>query len=265
VSRDDDLQRIAEALEAAKATLSSFAADPKTVETKAQGDPVTAADRAVNQLLLDRLPLKGEGWLSEETTDDPSRLRAHRVWIVDPIDGTKEYIEGIPEWSVSIGLVEGGLAVAGGICNPVTGETVLGSRETGVFLNGQPVQPRSCARVTDALVLASRTEVSRGQWDQFQKMPFTIRPVGSVAYKLACVAAGLADATWTLMPKHEWDVAAGVALVSAAGGVVKTLEGRVPQFNRPKPLLDGLLAFSSASYDLLADYARVRVPNRQES
>jgi myo-inositol-1(or 4)-monophosphatase len=92
------------------------------------------------------------------------------------------------------------------------------------------------------VVLASRSEVKRGEWEQFQGKNFEVRPTGSVAYKLACVAAGLADATWTLTPKHEWDVAAGVALIQSAGGFTGTLDQSPLLFNNRKPTLTGLLA-----------------------
>ena len=92
------------------------------------------------------------------------------------------------------------------------------------------------------MVLASRSEVKRGEWESFRRKDFEVKPVGSVAYKLALVAAGLADATWTLVPKHEWDIAAGVALLQAAGGDVYSLEGEPPSFNQKNPLLSGLIA-----------------------
>jgi len=96
-------------------------------------------------------------------------------------------------------------------------------------------------------VLASRSEVKRGQWMHLENAPFSVKPVGSIAYRLACVAAGFADATWTLDPRHEWDVAAGAALVLAAHGDVKTLDGNPLEFNRPIPCVAGLVAFSQAS------------------
>ena len=93
-----------------------------------------------------------------------------------------------------------------------------------------------------AVVLASRSEVRRGEWDAFRNVAFTVRPTGSIAYKLALVAAGLADATWTLTPKHEWDIAAGVALVHAAGGFVECLDKSAPTFNNRSPRFSGLIA-----------------------
>ena len=241
--RTADLERIKNALEEAARVAASFT--PEQLDTKQKGGrgPVTAADHAVNELLLGTLPGPDEGWLSEETADELSRLDRHRVWVVDPIDGTLEFVEGIPEWCVSIGLVEDGKAVAGGICNPATGELFLGSLETGISLNGEALPVPVPRLGGERLVLASRSEVKRGEWADYENRGFTIRPMGSVAYKLARVAAGLADATWTLVPKHEWDVAAGAALVKAGGGSVRTLDGSEPVFNCRKPKLSGLLAF----------------------
>jgi myo-inositol-1(or 4)-monophosphatase len=213
-------------------------------EFKNGGDPVTLADRAVNELLLRLLPRNGEGWLSEESQDDPSRLNKRRVWVVDPLDGTKEFVAGIPEWCVSVGLVEDGRAVAGGVANPTTSEVFLGSVEGGFYVVGNR-KPKPDRPAGDrAIVLASRSEVSRGQWEHLENASFAVQAVGSVAYRLACVAAGFADATWTLDARHEWDVAAGVALVLAARGEVKALDGNPLVFNRPIPRFEGMVAFS---------------------
>lgn len=240
--RDEDLQRIQQALERAGRILGDFSAGEVAHRVKSGGDPVTEADTAVNDALLAELPRPGEGWLSEETVDDAGRLGKERVWVVDPLDGTREFVEGIPEWSVSIGLVEDGRAVAGGIAIPSRDLTVVGSRETGVRANGAPASTRGLDGLKGVEVLASRSEVRRGEWERFDGAPFSVIPMGSVAAKLALVAAGLADATWTLVPKHEWDVAAGTALVTAAGGEVWLPNGAPPRFNQRKPLFRGLLA-----------------------
>jgi myo-inositol-1(or 4)-monophosphatase len=241
-SSAETLLRIREALQAAVNAVSRFVPGKVKADYKPGHDPVTEADRVANEVLRDILIQEGEGWLSEESVDDKQRLGKERVWVVDPLDGTREFVAGIPEWCVSVALVEQGRAVAGGICNPATAELILGSREAGVTLNGQAVQASQRESLAGALVLASRSEVKRGKWDRFRGAPFTIRPVGSVAYKLALVAAGLADATWTLVPKHEWDVAAGVALVEAAGGFVNDPKSASVQFNSASALLSGLVA-----------------------
>ena len=236
------LQRIAAALEAAREILNRFTAGAIEAEYKVGHDPVTEADKAVDAALHRELLREGEGWLSEESVDDPSRLERSRVWVVDPLDGTREFVAGIPEFCVSIAMVEDGIPVAGGICNPVTNEIFIGSRESGVTYNGKPAQPSQRKQLNGAMVLASRSEVKRGEWKQFESSNFKIRPMGSVAYKLALVSAGLADITFTLVPKNEWDVAAGAALVESAGGFVRTLDNRPLRCNHPNPLLSGLLA-----------------------
>jgi myo-inositol-1(or 4)-monophosphatase len=238
----DILQRIEAALEAARVVFARFTPGAIETEYKIGHDPVTEADRAVDAVLRENLLRDGEGWLSEESVDDPSRLGKSRVWVVDPLDGTREFVAGIPEFCVSIGFVENGRPVAGGICNPATKETIIGAIDSGVSYNGKPARPSQRTMLKGSLILASRSEVKRGEWQQFQSGDYQIRPMGSVAYKLALVSAGLADITFTLTPKNEWDVAAGAALVESSGGFVSTLENTPLQCNRQNPLLSGLLA-----------------------
>jgi len=236
------LERIRAALEASRAVFARFTPGAIETEYKMGHDPVTEADRALDAVLRRELLRDGEGWLSEESVDDPVRLQRSRVWVVDPLDGTREFVKGIPEFCVSIGFVEDGRPVAGGIFNPATNETFLGSIDSGVTYNGEPSQPSQRTNLEGALVLASRSEVKRGEWKPFENGPFKIKAMGSVAYKLALVSAGLADITFTLTPKNEWDVVAGAALVRSAGGFVSTLEKTDLIANRRDPLLSGLLA-----------------------
>jgi myo-inositol-1(or 4)-monophosphatase len=238
----DILKRIQAGLEASRAVFGRFTAGAIETEYKIGHDPVTEADRALDAVLRKELLRDGEGWLSEESVDDPIRLQRSRVWVVDPLDGTREFVKGIPEFCASIGFVEDGRPVAGGIYNPATDETFLGAIDSGVTYNGKPAQPSQRTTLDGALVLASRSEVKRGEWKPFENTELKIRPMGSVAYKLALVSAGLADITFTLTPKNEWDVVAGAALVLSAGGFVSTLEKTALNANRRDPLLSGLLA-----------------------
>lgn len=242
MNRSDDLARIAKALAQAAEIARSVSKGDLQAQVKAGGDPVTKADLEINDALRAILPQPGEGWLSEETKDSDDRLDKKRVWIVDPLDGTKEFIQQIPEYAISICLVEDGRPVAGGICNPATNELIMGSLETGVTLNGRPVSMSSRTSLGGARVLASRSEVKRGQWKIYEGKGFEVVPMGSVAYKLARVAAGLEDATWTLDPKNEWDIAAGVALVQAAGGEIWVPGDRKLLFNQKDPLFPGVIA-----------------------
>ena len=238
----DDLDRIRRALDTAGPILRDMAARDLTVERKAGGDPVTEADLAVDTVLREQLWRDGEGWLSEETVDDRARLDRERVWIVDPLDGTREFVTGIPEWCVSVGLVIDGEAVAGGIFNPMTGLHVVGAVGRGCWSSGVPCTVRDGSTLEGIEVLASRSETKRGEWNRFADDVFTVTPTGSVAFKFAVIAAGETDATWTLVPKNEWDVAAGVALVRAAGGDVVLKDGTEPTFNREDTLFPGLIA-----------------------
>ncbi len=230
-----DVDRIQAALGAAEAELARHLGGPIAYTEKAGHGPVTAADHAVDALLREMLPEPGEGWLSEETADHPARLSCRRVWIVDPIDGTRSFVAGRPEYAVSVALVEDGVPVLGGVANPRSGLRVVGGPGVGLFVQGA-VQLPFAAGPDRLRVLASRTEARSGAWDRWLATgEVDLLPISSIAYKLALVAVGAADATWTVWPKSEWDVAAGVALVRAAGGSVWAPGADAPRFNQPRP------------------------------
>jgi myo-inositol-1(or 4)-monophosphatase len=254
------LGRIQSALEASRAVFARFTPGAIETEYKVGHDPVTEADRALDGVLRKELLREDEGWLSEESVDDPIRLQRSRVWVVDPLDGTREFVKGIPEFCVSIGFVENGRPVAGGIYNPATDETFLGTIDSGVTYNGKPSKPSQRTNLQGALVLASRSEVKRGEWKAFENAAFTVRPMGSVAYKLALVSAGLADVTFTLTPKNEWDVVGGAALVESAGGFVSTLDKKEFTANHRDPLLSGLLASGPFLKDKLLALVEPHLP-----
>ena len=237
-----ELDRLESALDAATEMASHFDHQSVAVETKSGGSPVTEADHALDELLRNLLPRGNEGWFSEETKDDGKRLQCSRVWVVDPIDGTRDFINGGVEWSISIGLVIDGVAVLGGVSAPRLGVTVLGGPQVGLTRNGAAVAPARKVPLLGARVLASRHEIKKGDWEAFDTEPFSIRPVSSIAWKLAQAAVGDAEATWTLRPKHDWDIAAGVALCEAAGMMVRLSNGRLPQLNTKNALVPGVIA-----------------------
>ena len=227
-----DLARAEQALHEALALADSHARSGLKVEYKDGGSPVTEADRAIDSMLRETLPEPGDGWLSEESLDGLERQDCRRVWVVDPIDGTRSYVAGRSDYSVSIGLLLDRVPVLGAIGSP-DGVRVVGARGHGVRVEGTPGTPWSGPSERLRL-LASRSEVRRGDWQHLTSRA-SIHPVGSVAYKLALVAAGFADATWTMYPKHEWDVAAGAALVLAAGGDIWLPRGGHMLWNRKRP------------------------------
>jgi myo-inositol-1(or 4)-monophosphatase len=259
-SREADLHRISSTLSLVAQLVSRTDKNALSVSHAKNGDPVTSLDREINQLILDTLPNQKEGWLSEESRDDLLRLQCRRVWVIDPIDGTRELIEGIPEWSVSIGLVEEQRVVAGGVLNPCTGEMFLGSAETGLKVSQLASPGTGSESKNNACILVSRREYGEGKWRSEEEHSLKVTPVGSIAYRLARVAAGYAGATCTFEPRNEWDVAAGVALIHACGGTVQTASGSPIPFNSRVPRLDTFCAFSRhcspAVHRILAAYPK---------
>lgn len=212
------------------------------IERKANNDLVTAADLQANEVLKKALMghFPDDGWLSEESVDDESRLSKRRVWVVDPIDGTIEYAHGIPEYAVSVALVEQGEPILAAVYNPVTQELFHAVKGKGAWLNDVAIRCDTAISRESLCLLASRSEDKRGEWDRF-KQQHQVKIVGSIAYKLALVAAGKADATFSLGPKSEWDIAAGVLLVNEAGGLAVNQRRQSFVFNQRNVLVDGIV------------------------
>lgn len=228
---------------AAGAAIMKFYRASFEVTDKKPDNPVTDADFAADTLLEKQLAarLPAAGWLSEETVDNPERLDKKYVWVVDPLDGTKEFVMGIPEFSVSVALVEDGQPVLAVIYNPAADELYYAERGGGVFYNGRPAAVSERGQLQGAEVDASRSERKRGEFEPFEELVH-IRTLGSIAYKLARIAAGQADATWSRGPKNEWDICAGTLLVQEAGGLCVNLDDEPFSFNRPKTLVNGVIA-----------------------
>lgn len=236
------------------------------VKDKAPDNPVTEADLASDTLLKERLLalLPEAGWLSEETRDNPDRLDKKYLWCVDPIDGTKEFIMGIPEFTISVALVEDGLPILAVIYNPDTKELYHAAKGEGFYFN----EERHCAsertELSGATIIdASRSERKRGEFAPFED-DMTIRTMGSVAYKLARVAAGQCDATWSRGPKNEWDICAGVLLVQEAGGVAVDLSNRPMTFNQSHPKVNGIIADNGHLHEAVVAALAPHGPARKE-
>jgi myo-inositol-1(or 4)-monophosphatase len=207
---------------------------------KSADNPVTLADLEADKAIADRIgaTFPEDAILSEETIRKDSRLEKSRVWIVDPMDGTKEFTKRIPEFAVSIALTEDGEPVVAAIHNPAADVTVWATRGGGTFRDDQRVSVSDCAQLADAVVIASRTEISRDQFAPYEGWFQEIRPVGSIAWKLACVACGDGDLNISVAPKNEWDVCAGDLLVREAGGIYVDFETATRRYNQPNPLID---------------------------
>lgn len=214
------------------------------VQEKSKNNPVTTADLEANRVIRETIHASypQDGWLSEEDADNTKRLSNSRVWVIDPIDGTKEFIEGVPQFAVSIGFVVDGRAKVAVVYNPPKQRFYKAAAGHGAFLNDKPIQVTSRQEVNGAKLLVSRSEPQR----KFQVFVdrCEIKPVGSIAYRLAKVAGGDGDATLTFRNIHEWDICAGVLMVEEAGGKVVDGDGNPLLFNRETPKHRGVVATS---------------------
>ncbi|MFK7801035.1 MAG: 3'(2'),5'-bisphosphate nucleotidase CysQ [Anaerolineae bacterium] len=233
------------------------------VEEKSPDNPVTEADKAADTYLKSALLslLPEAGWLSEETVDNPERLEKELVWIVDPLDGTKEFVMGIPEFSVSVALVKNREPVIAAIYNPITDEMISAYKNGGLNKNGHSVSGSTRPELEGATIDASRSERKRGEFEPFEDR-FKIITMGSIAWKLARTGFGAADATWSRGPKHEWDICAGVLLVKEGGGQCVDLDGKEFEFNQSWPKVNGIIA---ASDQLYPDVFKLLEPHRSSA
>jgi myo-inositol-1(or 4)-monophosphatase len=221
---------------------------------KSKDNPVTAADLEADRIIAEHLraAFPADAILSEETVDSLDRLKNPRVWIVDPMDGTKEFTKRIPEFAVSIALTFEGTPVVGVIHNPLAAVTVWARQGAGTFRDGERVRVSACDDLSQSTVVASRSEIGRGEFEPYEGWFKQLEPMGSIAWKLAVVASGSADATnadlnISVAPKNEWDVCAGDLLVREAGGRYVDFHGDPRVYNQEKTLIDCYMAAGSAS------------------
>ena len=218
--------------------------------------PVTAADYEADQYLAKFLggEFPHDGWLSEETVDTSDRLEKKRVWIVDPLDGTKEFIKKLPEFCVSIGLVEDSIPVVGVIYNPISDEMFYAQKNKGAFLNANQIKISNVQDIKDASIVVSRSEHAKGLWNDYKSHFSSIKSIGSIAYKLGLAASSLYDITATVAPKNEWDICAGDCIINEAGGVMKKINGENILYNQKKTLVtDPIIATNSMLFDSISD------------
>lgn len=205
------------------------------VRKKLDGTPLTRADVLANQYLYEELSrlLPGAAWLSEESAQDLGRLDRTWVWLVDPLDGTKEFARDVPEFAVSVALIHEHRVVLGGVVNPITGEGGMGTVYGEACFWGLPPSAARAGTLLEATACISRTEVEDGTVIPFKGIVGTTRPVGSVAYKLLRVAAGLEDLTFSVQHKSEWDIGGGIGLLHSVGKVYRRFDEQPVLFNQP--------------------------------
>ena len=208
--------------------------------TKDKDSPVCEADIAANELLHERLSGEGFGWLSEESVDDDRRLAARRVWVIDPIDGTRAYLAGLPDWTVSAALVEDGRPVAAAVYAPVAGEMFTAAAGGGAWCNGAAITATLGQSLDGARLSGPRSYLERLQAAS-PSIVATPR-VRSLALRLTRVAQGTVDAALATGNSHDWDLAAADLLVHEAGGLLTTFAGHGLVYNRASPVHEPLVA-----------------------
>lgn len=242
---DRDLDLIVDAAHAAgKIALEAFGSQLKSWDKGGNAGPVTEADLAIDKMLSETLlaARPDYGWLSEETEDAPDRLGHKRVFVVDPIDGTRSFIEGARDWGHSIAVVEDDQVIAGAVYMPKHDTLYTATLGGGAFRDGEPIKVGDCACCSDATVLCSKANMAESYWSSGTPPPFTRTFRSSLAYRLCLVARGRFDGMLTLRPTWEWDVAAGTLIVTEAGGCVRDAAGQPPRFNQPHAQIPGLIA-----------------------
>ena len=222
--------------------------------SKGSAGPVTEVDLAIDKLLKERLLAARPtyGWLSEETPDGPERLSCETIFVIDPIDGTQAFIANEPEYTISIGLVHKGEAVAGAVYNPATREMFVGARGHGMWRNGEPCTASARETIKGAHMIGRREFFISSRWPD-PWPPVHVRTIHSIAYRLALVASGRQDGVILVGPKNHWDIAGGAALVLAAGGRVSDPWGNAIPYNTPEARAPGMVASGAALHPLLIE------------
>ena len=218
---------------------------------KEGGSPVSEADLAVDKYLRETLlaARPDHGWLSEETTDDPARLKARRVFVVDPIDGTVAFLKQKPHFTICAALVEDGRPIAACVYNPIAEECFTAVTGGGAQMNGEPIHPSDRDRIEGCRMLGPKSNFTG--WPEME-----ISSYSSIAYRVALVAAGRHDAMVSLTVKHDWDLAAADLIVQEAGGLLSDEAGEKLVYNRPVPSQRASIAAGPRLHALLL--ARLR-------
>ncbi|MDO9459285.1 MAG: 3'(2'),5'-bisphosphate nucleotidase CysQ [Alphaproteobacteria bacterium] len=245
------------AREAGALAMTYFGADYAKWE-KSRDNPVTEADFAVDLLLRQRLQAfgSGYGWLSEESVDDNSRRTARRVWVVDPIDGTRAFIRGQPHFAVCIALLEDGRPISAVIFNPATDELFEASEGGPALLNGVRVQVSAKDKLQDARMLASKGVFQHERWtNPWPAMHVESR--NSIAYQVALTASGHFDGCMNLWGAYDWDLAAADLILRSAGGHITDHTGAALRFNQDTLRHPSIVAANPALHGLLLERLQV--------
>lgn len=226
---DEDLALLRDAARQAGVIAFSYFGNNPQVWMKGGTSPVSEADHAADAYLRETLlaARPDYGWLSEETADDPARLSARRTFVVDPIDGTRGFLEGQRTWCVSVAVVESGRTLAGVLECPAMHETYWALPGEGAFKNGRRIGVRKPGQMAEIAGPKPMVDLMPADWrSRLKRAPYS----PSLAYRLAMIADGALDATFVKPNAHDWDIAAADLILREAGGELLDGHGRAPLF-----------------------------------
>ena len=248
-SYEADLELIIRAVkEAGQIARDGFHAAKSDVWDKEQNHPVTQTDIDVNDYLNAFLcgARPDYGWLSEETKDDQSRHQCTRTFVIDPIDGTRAFIDRTPNFVISVAVIEDGLPIIAAIYNPLKEELYTAQIGAGAFLNQNKITASQCSQIEGCHMIGYPRKFRRLGWPEMN-----VSIANSMAYRMCLVASGEADAAVTFTPKSDWDLAAAILITSEAGGITTTLNGNTIRFDKKKTTNRGVICAGSALHPLL--------------
>jgi myo-inositol-1(or 4)-monophosphatase len=224
--------------------------------TKGQDSPVSEADIAVDEFLRQRLTREGYGWLSEESKDDRTRLDFARLFIVDPIDGTRSYLKGRADWSIVAAVAEKGRPIAAAIYAPVEDELFLAAAGQGATRNGVTIRASSGATLAGARIAGPKKTLE--QLSAIDPLMIHEPKIFSLALRIARVAEGRIDAALASMNASDWDLAAADLLVHEAGGAMTNFAGEALVYNLHDPVHGAILAAGRDRHEVMLDLVRKR-------
>lgn len=246
-TRDNDIALAAEiAGNAGRIAMAHFGQSPAKWQ-KDDGSPVSAADMAVNAYLKGVIAAArpDDGWLSEECADTDARLQRRRVWVIDPIDGTRDFLARRTGWAVSVALVEDGAVVAAVLNAPAQGRLYAASAGRGATLNGKRLAVSGLGALQGVRLPIDQANLNASYWPSPWPGVAVAKP-NSLALRMAMLAADEADAWLEGRSVAEWDVAAASLILAEAGGTVSDRHGAALAFNQPRPVVHGLAAATPA-------------------
>jgi myo-inositol-1(or 4)-monophosphatase len=237
--RERDLELLTDAVRAAGKIALQFFSGQYRRWSKPGGSPVTEADLAIDNFLKEELrrARPDYGWLSEESLDDPARLGAARIFVVDPIDGTVAFMKGRPHFTICAAVIEAGRPLCGAVFNPAKDECFVAAKNGGAHLNGAPIRANTRSKIEGCRMLGNQQAFAG--WP-----PMQIENFSSIAYRVALVAAGRFDAMVSLTSKRDWDLAAADVILTEAGGKLVGTDDRPLTYNRPAAVQGATIAAS---------------------